>query len=277
MKLRIEPHTDAKLLVQLTHDEGWPVPAAGLERRFRIDGAHHVAAYGAPEAPLGTGTVTLYPLDGGGCHAWVSGMVVRRDARSAGVGRAILQALLGVAARHDARGVTLDASREGRPLYESEGFAAKGTWPRWARPDGQPRPAAPPMRIEPVADALDEVLAFDRERFGADRSALLRVLADDHPHQARVARDASGRLAGYALAQERCIGPLVADDEAAHALLVALEEAGAPAVAHVMPESAAWWARVGYAPTGLQCTRMTRGAPLRQDAHVRAIVGWAFG
>lgn len=68
--------------------------------------------------------------------------------------------------------IKLDATEMGAPLYERLGFRAEGTIGRWIRPrSGLPDGQTSAGRFAPDA-------ALDRDAFGADRSQVLRMLAE---------------------------------------------------------------------------------------------------
>jgi GNAT superfamily N-acetyltransferase len=267
--------------------------AAGLGRSRpevarRLAVAEAFAARSEAGALLGAGTLALWSDsadDARPALAWIGGMVVRPEARRRGVARAILLALLARAEERGARVVGLDASEAGRPLYASEGFVELGRSTRWAR--DRPRAEAQPSArhaVHPisVSEAM-EVAAYDEPRFGARRMPLLMALLRDHPWHAFLARDrVSGEVSGYAMASERAMGPLYAEDaEAAAALLAAGELSGAvPKLLAVDANHAATalLRAAGYAPE-LSVARMTlRGAPLPgARAREYGVAAWALG
>src|SRR5690606_9441777 len=56
-----------------------------------------------------------------------------------------------------------------------------------------------------------EIVAFDADRFGANRRKLLAALWRDHAPRTLVARH-GGKLCGYLFARDPVLGPWVADD-----------------------------------------------------------------
>ena len=66
----------------------------------------------------------------------------------------------------------LDATPQGKPLYEKLGFVCEYEIERWQLQRTPASHAA--VRANPVTE---EMLDRDREIFGADRSALLRSIA----------------------------------------------------------------------------------------------------
>jgi hypothetical protein len=92
--------------------------------------------------------------------------------RGRGFARQLMEHALAYLRRKSVAWIKLDATDMGRPLYERLGFREEGTIERWIRPAG----VVPPHGGALGRFGFDAVM--DRQAFGADRSALLRVLAD---------------------------------------------------------------------------------------------------
>jgi ribosomal protein S18 acetylase RimI-like enzyme len=163
--------------------------------------------------------------------AYVGLVAVAPSARRRGIARTMMLRLLAYAKARGCATVLLDASEDGRPLYEGLGFVTEdkvGAWrrePRGLGPMLAPPPAAEP-RVAPLApgrEALEELYGFDKAAWGADRSRVLASFIADDPALVATARGADGLIQGYALIQEapRVLGPLLAlSPVAAGALLV---------------------------------------------------------
>ncbi|MEY2401058.1 MAG: hypothetical protein QOJ08_1169, partial [Ilumatobacteraceae bacterium] len=86
---------------------------------------------------------------------------------------------------------------------------------------------------------LDEVVRFDSPRFGASRRELLAMTIAQQPGRALVLRR-RGKVAGYLVAQDGTLGPLVTDTSESLAALVAaalrLDWSSPPRI-NVPPES----------------------------------------
>jgi len=151
-----------------------------------------------------------------GTFAYVGMMGVHPDQQGQGVGGRLLATLLeGL----DARGIAcarLEATDAGRPLYLRHGFVDAGVSHEFRRAgEAAPRASA---GIEAAADPA-EIIALDRELFGADRTALWRWLFAEEAGRILVAR-AAGVAAGYLCVQPDTLGPFAArDPELAAALL----------------------------------------------------------
>ena len=116
----------------------------------------------------------------------------------------------------------LDATPQGRPLYEKFGFVAEYDIERWLLE----RPEANRVGTGGAGGgpgAIEDVLQLDRELFGADRGALLRSLSTAAPDFTLVAtRD--GAVAGYTFGRRGSradhLGPWMARTEDVAATLL---------------------------------------------------------
>ena len=80
----------------------------------------------------------------------------------------------------------------------------------WCSP-AETQPTTDEHECEPLSvDDLDEVVRFDAPRFGAPRRELLAKVIDQHPGRALVLRR-RGKVAGYLVAQEATLAPVVTD------------------------------------------------------------------
>jgi Acetyltransferase (GNAT) domain len=172
-----------------------------------------------------------------GHFGWIGLVATAHGFERQGIGTAITEFLSRVLDRHGCAAV-LDASAAGGPVYERMGFVDHG----FTRVMGYVG-AEPPAHVdacEPLTAAdLDEVVRFDAPRFGATRRQLLAKAIDQNPGRALVLRR-RGKVAGYLVAQESTLGPLVADtSESLTSLIMAalqLEWSSPPRV-NVPPES----------------------------------------
>jgi predicted N-acetyltransferase YhbS len=145
--------------------------------------------------------------------AWIGMVLVHPEWRGKGMGTLLLQTAIDYLTRCRLPCIKLDATPQGKTLHTKLGFVSEYEIERWElRRAPQPDPAAEPGVV------TDDVLDFDREVFGADRSELLRAIALENPGlvvQARV----QGKLAGYGLGRRGAIadhlGPWVAREESA--------------------------------------------------------------
>lgn len=226
---------------------------------------------------IAMGTVTF--LRYGPSFSWLSMMLVHPDARRGGIGTQLMESVLAALAGETC--VRLDATPLGEPLYRRFGFTPEYELVRAKAAARRSTSAETARPMEP--SDLDEVLAQDREVFGAGRGGLLVSFHRRAPEMAWTVRRGGG-LAGYCFGRPgylyRQIGPVVADDEAAARTLVA--SCPGENVAIDVPRSApgwiAWLEAAGFTierPFLRMCRGENRspGIPARQFA----IAGPEFG
>ena len=150
------------------------------------------------------------------------GMVIVDDAwQRRGIGKQLFRGLLQAL---EGRDVMLQATAQGRPLYESLGFTAigharqfHGHW----QPPTDANPTAP-ITTDNLARLLQPqdvpaLLAYDQRERGLTRLALLQALLAqmDADERCAVSVDAHGRLCGYGILRRFgrgwVVGPLLAD------------------------------------------------------------------
>ncbi len=152
-----------------------------------------------------------YPTGGFG---WVGLVATDPTAERQGFGRIVTQAIVDRLAAIGCASV-LDGSLKGAPVYERMGFVDQGH-SRIYSAVGAPGPmpqGSESVRLSTIAGVgFDAVCAYDREAFGADRSALLRNLIESYVGRDVVLTADDGRILGYGIAQDDAIGPVVADE-----------------------------------------------------------------
>ena len=154
---------------------------------------------------IGTGCAMAYPT---GRFGWIGLIATDPQHERRGVGRLVTERVAEVLAGHACASV-LDASVVGGPLYSRMGFIDKGVTRVLAATQ---KPLGARSNVMPLSiDDLDDVAAFDAIAFGADRRSLLDVIIMQNPGRGGIARDDDGTVAGYVIAQDAVIGPLVAD------------------------------------------------------------------
>ncbi len=175
---------------------------------------------------VGTTTTTTYGRE----VAWIGMVLVDPEYRRCGIATRLMHAALDYLLKARVTAVKLDATTDGRPVYEKLGFKMETLIERWAGVAVSPVTVA---RSTLDASARGEVFALDRLAFRADRSRLIEMLVEDACVAPLVARTPDGLLTGYGLARggtdAAYVGPLVAtiSDEATallDGLLSELEE-----------------------------------------------------
>lgn len=204
------------------------------------------------------------------CHgqdlAWIGMVLTHPDYQRRGYARRLLEATLCKADELGVRGVKLDATDAGRPLYLSLGFRDEQPVERWQATPGVPASRAPSGACENL----------DWEAFGADRSRFLAAL--DPP-----LANESGFVYARAGIRARYLGPCVAASPAAARPLIAQMLGSHPGEPWfwdllIENENAAGLARsLGFRPVR-RLTRMVRGPQIsRRDDLVYAIGGFEAG
>lgn len=207
LPLRDATLDDLPAIGRLRESVGWGVNEWALRavigrafaRCFVVDGDDGLA---------GVGSGIVY-----GPLGFVGNMIVAETHRRQGIGSLILEAVTGYLAAAGCRRLELNATREGRRLYERHGFASTGrsaTTQLGRHLDLSRDPAVSLRRLDP--DGLEALVAYDRPRFGGDRRALLELLLGD-PDAVFVAAERNGAIAGYACLRTDGprVGPLLAD------------------------------------------------------------------
>jgi GNAT superfamily N-acetyltransferase len=196
---------------------------------------------------------------------WIGMVLTRPEFRRLGFARRLLTRALAMADEQGIETVGLDATEQGRPLYEQLGFRAGAAIERWYRPDNGTRAG----RLEEGGPPGD----LDRRAFGADRSRLLGRLGNPLTARDGYVFHRPGTRAHY-------VGPCVAGTlETARSLIARVNhESGVfwdlfPA----HPYSAELARALGFEPQR-RLTRMTRGAGWESDTSlVYAIAGFELG
>lgn len=183
-----------------------------------------------------------------GSFGFICNMVVSPELKRRGLGRTVFEALLDW---HRGRGlatVQLEATEEGKPLYEQYGFTTR--WESVSAALNGPVDAGDESGITALrADDWDDIAALDQGAYGGVRSGVLRrLMGGSNSRGGLVVRD-SGRLVGYGLRFAGRIGPVVAAnpgtaERLARALAVRSEAGTLATVGH--PQHTAMWERIGF-------------------------------
>lgn len=199
---------DLPAIAALRESVGWGAAGWALRAVIGQPGARCLVSVDGGGALAGVGSGIVY-----GPLGFIGNMIVAEAHRRRGVGSAILHAVTAFLEGAGCTRLELNATSDGRPLYERHGFRSRGrsATARIGRdlelghdPDHTIREAS-----------LDEVHAlagYDRPRFGGDRQVLLDLLLRQPAARTLVADGPSG-IAGYACVRtdDARIGPMVAD------------------------------------------------------------------
>jgi GNAT superfamily N-acetyltransferase len=212
MRLRVMTSLDIPAAMRLKELAGWNQTAADW-RRFleRSPEGCFVAELGAQVC----GTVTTITFEGR--FAWIGMVLVDPEYRGRGFGTALLERAIHYLDELDLSALKLDATPQGKPLYEKLGFRPEYEIGRWTRRQ-LPAAAKPPGSgvCESASPALlESICECDQQVFGADRSGLLMSLHEEAP-ELTLAVPKDGTLAGYALGRRGSfadhLGPWMATD-----------------------------------------------------------------
>lgn len=157
-------------------------------------------------AVVGTGCCVAYP---DGRFGWIGLVATKPGFERQGIGTAITEHLSAVLAGHGCASV-LDASLKGGPVYQRMGFADHGLTTVMGFVGTDASSAGTDECSVLTEHDIDEVVRFDTPRFGGSRRELLAKAIDQHPGRAIVLRR-RGKVAGYLVAQESTLAPVVTD------------------------------------------------------------------
>lgn len=218
---------------------------------------------------VSTSTLLCY----GKSLAWIGMVLTRPEYRGHGFARRLFDHVLHHAEQLQIETLKLDATEQGKPLYESYGFHAEQPIERWSR--------AATTNSNSVPSSVfftGDLRALDQEAFGADRSFLLDRLAA----RGAFCHTPNGFLFTRAGRNTSYLGPCIARDfETARELLTN--------TVHQSETSWSWdllpgnnnAVRVAHAlgfTRRRSLTRMARGKALRgRDDLVYAIAGFELG
>jgi GNAT superfamily N-acetyltransferase len=206
MNLRTMTTADIPAGMRLKDLAGWNQTPADW-RRFLESSPRGCFAAEAERRVVGTVATIVYEER----FAWIGMVLVDPEFRGLGIGTRLLEKAIEHLDGIGVRTMKLDATPQGRPIYQSFGFKSEYEIERWLLK--RPLPSTiPPPEPSPVSK---NVLQLDREVFGADRNHLLRSLAASAPDFA-LAREQHGEIAGYTFGRRGTLadhlGPWMARD-----------------------------------------------------------------
>ena len=166
-------------------------------------------------------TTTLLPY--GKRLAWIGMVLTRPEYRRQGLARRLMKDAIAKAELDGIRTLKLDATDEGRPLYESLGFVVEEAVERWGRDEeldlAKVKPLADTCAIKACSDDAHipgNLFAQDEKAFGVSRKKLLEVLANS----GRVNATSNGYVLSRSGRTSRYLGPCLITSEAEAELLI---------------------------------------------------------
>jgi GNAT superfamily N-acetyltransferase len=264
--------SDIPAALQLSAEAGWNQTAEDWRRLIDLTPKGCVAIDVDGELAATT-TLMCY----GQRLAWVGMVLTKLQHRGRGFARRLLTQSL---ARADGMGiltVKLDATDEGKPIYEKLGFHSEQAVERWSRLGVS---GASGLLCNAPCDAplTEEWHSADRQAFGADRTQLLENLAHRNPPlavESSYVLTRPGRQTAY-------LGPCVSDSsETARAVIARALLTGSSSWSwDLLPDNAnavAIARDLGFTPRR-HLTRMVRGKDLcTQTEGIYAIAGFELG
>ena len=244
VSIRLMTRRDIPAAQRLREAAGWNQTDADWENLLSFEPTGCFAAE-VGGAVVGTATTTTYKNQSGALSlAWIGMVLVDPAQRRRGVGTALLQECLDYLQDLGVETIKLDATPDGKAVYDKLGFVDEYRLERW---EGV---AAPKLKSgSPEIKALTEVdtiFDYDSAVFDARRRMVLDARLRAWPECAAVSFAAGGQVSGYALARRGArlhqAGPIVANTPELAALLLdhVLEKmAGAPVIVDV-PVANAW-------------------------------------
>ncbi len=146
--------------------------------------------------------------------AYVGPLGVNPDFQRQGIGFILMERVLEWLDGQGVTRVALDASPRGQSIYERLGFVPFDRVNIFQRQIGE-RTFRPPYGVQRLSlQDLDLVTPADKRIFGTDRSGLLRELVREYSQRAFFLKGEGGNINGYLIAQEKSIGPWIANKKA---------------------------------------------------------------
>lgn len=205
INIRLLLESDIPAAMQLKEAAGWNQTEEDWRRLLALDPNGCFAA-GQEGRLVGTTTTTIYGND----LAWIGMVLVDRQQRRQGIATRLMKVALDYLNGKVAT-VKLDATAQGKPVYEKFGFQVESLVERWSGTTKARNGETPKV---PAHTAVRDLLALDRVAFNADRSKLIEKLIEDACVSPVLLRAADGTLSGYALARRGTnadyVGPVVA-------------------------------------------------------------------
>lgn len=204
-KIRVMEPRDIPFAIRLTDTEGWGFTRQDFLRLLHLDPSGSFVAVNR-NRKVGLINTTTYDR-----VAWIGNVIVAKSMRSQGVGNQLLKSAISHIEAKGIKKIGLYSYIETRSLYKKFGFVEKAHFLRYvgtakARAEGG---------VEPYrSNRLNDIVKFDRGRFGADRRKLLTLLCNEFPNLCFISED-YGKVVGYVIAKGAQsgyeIGPWICD------------------------------------------------------------------
>jgi GNAT superfamily N-acetyltransferase len=220
MNLRTMTKQDIPAGLRLKDLAGWNQTAADWNRFLE---ASPSGCFVAEVDEHVCGTVTTISFEER--FAWVGMVLVDREYRNRGIGTQLLERAIAYLDQQGIPTIKLDATPQGKPLYEKLRFVTEYQIQRWIlkRTLGKDVGTFGSTPASLSAAQLESIFRMDQKVFGADRISLLRSLQEEIPHFALGVWN-DDRVRGYLLGRRGSfadhLGPWMASDEDSARLLL---------------------------------------------------------
>jgi len=194
MHLRVMNKQDVSAGQRLKELAGWNQTVGDWNRFLE---ASPKGCFVAEENGLVCGTATTICYEDR--FAWIGMVLVDPEHRKRGIGTQLLKKTIEYLDEQKIPTMKLDATPQGRPLYEKLGFVVEYEIERWVlkrSPDSNARTLTS-SRERLTGSQLEPIFEIDRDVFGADRSFLLHSLQIETPEFV-LADLAGGKRQSYA-------------------------------------------------------------------------------
>jgi GNAT superfamily N-acetyltransferase len=215
MHLRVMTKADICAAQRLKEIAGWNQTKTDWERFLE---ASKTGCFVAELDGQVCGTATTISFENR--FGWVGMVLVDPAFRGRGIGTRLLERTIEYLDALRIPSIKLDATPQGKPLYEKLGFVLEYEIERWTlrRPPVQVTELSGAERFADLQSGLlEHIFETDRELFGADRSVLLKSVHQEAP-DFTAAITVEGRLQGYTLGRRGSfadhLGPWMANDAA---------------------------------------------------------------
>ena len=213
MRLRIMTMADIPAGMRLKEIAGWNQTVADWKRFLE---ASPEGCFAAEEDRRVCGTATTISFENR--FAWVGMVLVDPEYRSRGIGTRLLERAIEHLDDLKIPAIKLDATPQGKPLYEKLKFVSEYEIERWAlrRSLSEAAKASGSGARDSLSPGvLESICKADHEIFGADRSLLLKSVHEDAPEFTAGIWNA-GAIEGYAFGRRGSfadqLGPWMARD-----------------------------------------------------------------
>lgn len=208
--------------------------------------------------------------------AWIGMVLTKREFQRRGYARKLFREALRQADEMGIETIKLDATEQGKPLYEQFGFRGEQEIVRWSRPSLQPNLGTEHFPAGRASPPLWRQV--DAEYFGADRLTLLERLAERNPPAVRGQSylfSRPGRVSAY-------LGPCVGDnpEDARDLILTWVNNSACSWFWDLFPgnrQAATLASELAFVPQR-RLLRMARGKELSENLDaIYAIAGFELG